>query len=237
MWSVDVEEDLHTGKHGGIVLGLRRFEKICDRKKVRPVLFVVGTLVKKHKSLLRRLHRKGWEISCHGYSHSRMDDLSSSEKRKELERCVAVWKKELGFSPKGFRAPQHSIDGETLDLLAELGFRYDSSKTPLNVLQLLFFPSRLGNWLGHFFSWPWRHRIRPGLVERPVVGLGIPPVSLFVRIFPVWLVRAYFGFLGLMFSEVVFYAHSWDFIEMKASGVDRRWSYKLLLRKLEKVMR
>jgi hypothetical protein len=147
-----------------------------------------------------------------------------------------VWKKELDFVPKGFRAPQHSIDAETLDLLDELGFVYDSSNTPLNLLQLLFFPSRLGNWFNHFFSSTGVQKIRPSLVERPVSGLGVPFVSLLVRVLPVWLLRVFVWFLKGFYDEVMFYAHSWDFVEQKGSRIDRAFGHERFLKKLERLM-
>lgn len=241
-WSVDVELDLHAevpsggGKDLGVSVGLKRFEKICDRHGVKPVLFVVGSLVRKHRVLLKRLARKGWDISCHGFSHRRFDDLSLMKKRRELENCRNVWKKELGFFPKGFRAPQHSVDTETLDLLEELGFEYDSSMTPLNVLQLVFFPSRLQNWWDHFWSSTGVLRVRKGLVERPVAGLGVGFVSLLVRVLPVWMLHLFVWKLSLFYDETMFYAHSWDFVEQRGSRIDKKWGHDLFLEKLDRLM-
>ena len=235
--SVDTEFDLHGNGDKGITEGLRRLEKICSRKKIKPILFVVGKVLEKHSKIFKEYNKKGWEISCHGYSHKRFDDLSYDEKEKELDDCIKVWKKILGKMPKGFRAPQHSIDKKTLDLLDKKGFEYDSSDTPLNFLQLLFFPSRIGNWFRHFFSSTKIRKIRKNLVERPVAGLGLPFVSLVVRILPVWMLKIFVWKLSWIYEEQMFYAHSWDFIELKNSKIDRAFSHERFIEKLDLLLK
>ncbi|MBU0906597.1 MAG: polysaccharide deacetylase family protein, partial [Nanoarchaeota archaeon] len=121
-YTIDVEKDLHSESHTGITSGLKRFEEICNKNKVKPILFVTGKIFEKNAAFFKQLHKKKWEISCHGYSHKRFDDMSFKEKEDELKKCVSIWKKHLGSAPKGFRAPQHSIDTETLDLLEKYHF-------------------------------------------------------------------------------------------------------------------
>ncbi len=237
IYSVDVEYDLHTGKYKGIREGLLKFEKICYKNNVKPILFVVASSIKDNKELYSRLIRKGWEISLHGYSHKRFDDMSYLEKENEIKKSLDTFKKYLKIKPKGFRAPQHSIDSATLDLLEKYGFVYDSSFTPLNFMQFLFFPKRQSAALRLFFSKPWRHKIRKNLEERPVCSLILPPVSLVVRIFPKWFLFLYFKTLKLIYREVIFYAHSWDFIEMKKSRIDRLFPHNRFIEKLDYVMK
>lgn len=237
LYSVDVEPDLHDGRFRGIQEGLAEFEKICDRHKVRPALFVVASLLENNDNVktLKRLNKKGWEISLHGYSHKRFDDLCRNEKEEEIKRSIELFRKKLGIRPKGFRAPQHSIDRETLDLLEEYKFEYDSSYTPLNLLQLFFFPKRPGHFLRGFFSRTNPYSIRKNLIEIPVSSIFLPPVSIVVRVFPTWFLKVYFSVLKRLYKNPVFYAHSWDFIEMKESRIDRIFPYYKLLEKLDSI--
>jgi hypothetical protein len=236
IFSVDVEPDLHTGGNLGISKGLHSFEKICDKNNVRPVLFVTGNCVKENKELFKRLHKKGWEISLHGFSHKRFDEMQHDEKEKEIKKSLEHFKKYLGFKPQGFRAPQHSIDDETLNLLEKYDFKYDSSFTPLNFLQFIFFPKKLSLGLKSFFSPLNPYKIRKNLSEVPTSSLLIPFVSLLVRVSPKFLLRLYIGFLRLLYKNPVFYAHSWDFIELKQSKIDRNYSHKKFIRSLDYVM-
>jgi len=235
VYSIDIEPDLHGGKDRGITDGLRRFEEICDKHSVKPTLFVVASLISRHKSLFKRLNRKGWDISLHGYSHGRFDDMPLKEKEEEIKKSLKEFKK-ISIKPKGFRAPQHSIDNETLDLLEKYGFEYDSSYFPLNLMQLFFFPGRLRLWIKGFFSRANPYKIRKNLIEIPTSSLLIPFVSLTLRAFPKWMLWVYVKMIRLTCKKPVFYAHSWDFVEMKESRVDRMFGYKKFIKKLDGLM-
>ena len=150
--TIDVEPDLHTRDYIGITQGLKKAEAIFQKHRVKPVLFVTCDCIQRFPKMFKAWQKKGWEISLHGYSHRRFDSMSLAEKENEIKKSIACFKKYLKTKPIGFRAPQHSIDDETLDLLNKYGFRYDSSYTPLNLLQLLFFPSKFSLWSQHFFS-------------------------------------------------------------------------------------
>jgi len=162
--------------------------------------------------------------------------MSDKEKESEIKESLLYFKKYLGSRPKGFRAPQHSIDNKTLDLLEKHGFEYDSSYTPFNALQLVFFPTKLGLWLESFFSPFNQYRIRNNLTERPTSALIIPFVSLTVRVFPKSLLYFYVKLIKLLYKEPMFYAHSWDFIQLKESRVDRTFPHTILLEKLDYIM-
>jgi hypothetical protein len=237
IYSVDVEEDLHGVGQRGIKEGLLKFEKICDKHEVKPVLFVVANLIEENKRLFKRLNGKGWEISLHGLAHRRFDEMTLNEKEREIRESAGIFKKYLGIMPKGFRAPQHSIDDETLDLLEKNGFEYDSSYFPLNLMQLFFFPKKVGLWIKGFFSPMSPYKIRKKLIEIPTSSLLIPFVSLTLRAMPKWMIWIYAKLIGLFYKKPVFYAHSWDFIEMNESRVDRTWSHKKLLNKIDYLMR
>ena len=236
MFSVDVEKDLHSNSYESVTSGLKKFEEICYKNKIKPILFVTGDCVSKYPGIFKRFHKKGWDISFHGLTHKRFDDMSYEDKAMEIKRGVELWKKKLGFAPKGFRAPQHSIDKATLDLLEKYGFEYDSSYHPLNLLQLLFFPKKIRLWFRLFFSRLNKYQIRKSLIERPASALLIPFVSLTIRVFPRWMLRFYVWLIKLLYKEPIFYAHSWDFIEMKESKIDRMFPHDKFIAKLDYLM-
>jgi peptidoglycan-N-acetylglucosamine deacetylase len=235
-YTVDVEADLHNPSYLGVIEGLKAFEKICDKNKVTPILFVTCNCIIAYPLIFKKLAKKGWGISLHGYTHKRFDEMTFQEREYELKESIKCFKKYLGIKPKGFRAPQHSIDKETLGLLAKYNFEYDSSYTPLNLLQLFFFPEKFNLWLQGFFSPVNPYQIRKFLLELPVSSLIIPPVSLVIRILPKILAKGYFKLLKIIYKKPIFYAHSWDFIELKQSRIDRMFSYKRFLDKLDYLM-
>ena len=236
IYTVDVEKDLHSNTYKGITEGLKRFEILCDNPRIKPILFVTCDCIEKHPEIFRKLHKKGWEISLHAYRHERFDELNLKEKEEALKKSILCFKKHLNIKPKGFRAPQHSIDDETLDLLEKHGFEYDSSYTPLNFLQLVFFPKKLNLWAKTTFSSLNPYKIRKNLLELPPSSFFVPFVSLTLRIFPKFLLKPYVGIISSICKKPMFYAHSWDFIELKKSRVDRTFPYTKFLDKLDYVM-
>lgn len=236
IFSIDVEKDLHGNSYRGVTEGLKIFEKLCAKHKIKPILFVTGDCIIRYSKLFKRLAGKGWDISFHGLTHNRFDEMSYSEKENEIKKGVEMWKKKLGFKPKGFRAPQHSIDNKTLDLLEKYEFKYDSSYHPLNLLQLLFFPKKIGLWFKLFFSRLNEYKIRNNLNERTLSSLLIPFVSLTIRVFPRCILYVYVKLISVVYKNPMFYAHSWDFIEMKESKIDRWFSHDKLINKFDYVM-
>lgn len=236
-YTIDVEKDLHSDSYKSITLGLKRFEKLCDKYKIEPILFVTGECIEKYPKLFLKWHKKGWEISSHGLSHERFDEMTYKNKEVEIKEIIKIWDKYLKSRPKGFRAPQHSIDDETLDLLDKYGFEYDSSYHPLNLMQLLFFPKKINLWAKLFFSKLNSYKIRENLIEVPCSSLLIPFVSLIIRVFPLWLLKAYVSMIKLLYKNPVFYAHSWDFIELKESRIDKAFSHEKFITKLGEIMK
>jgi peptidoglycan/xylan/chitin deacetylase (PgdA/CDA1 family) len=233
--SIDVEPDLHSGEYLGVTQGLKIAEEIFQKHNIKPILFVTCDCIEKNPEIFQELMKKGWEISLHGYEHKRFDNLSQTEKQEQIEKSVNCFKKYLKISPKGFRAPQHSIDNQTLDLLEKYNFEYDSSSTPRNFLQLLFFPSKFKLWLKDFFSPVNSYKIRKNLVERPTAAFIFPFVSLPLRISYIFS-KILYSFLRLTRKEVVFYCHSWDFIKLPESKTDKVFSHKKFIKNLDRLL-
>ena len=77
---------------------------------------------KKENRVIKRLEKKGWEISYHSYNHNRFDQLSFQEKKEDFEKGLNIFKK-FNITPKGFIAPQHSISKDIFDILKKNNFR------------------------------------------------------------------------------------------------------------------
>jgi len=237
IFTIDVEPDLHTGRYFGVTQGLKRAEEIFSKKGIKPILFITCDCLEKHKKLFQKLNKKGWEISLHGFSHIRFDSLFLQEKEEQIKRAVSCFQKNLKIKPKGFRAPQHSIDNPTLDLLEKYNFQYDSSYTPLNFLQLLFFPTKLKLWIRHFFSPRKPYKIKENLIERAPSSFFLPFTSLTIRVLPMPCLEIYIWLLKKIYKQPIFYCHSWDFIRLKGSKVDRIFPTKVFQRKLSKILK
>ena len=236
LFSIDVEPDLHTHEYQGIYLGLKKAEAIFSEYKIKPILFVTADCLAKYPKMFLSLRKKGWEISFHGLTHRRFDSLSFKEKELEFSKSLKIFSK-FKLKPKGFRAPQHSLDQETLTLLEKYNFEYDSSYTPLNLLQLVFFPKKFGLWIKNFLSprKPWR--LSSKLVEKPTSSFLLPFTSLTLRILPRFLMYLYLRFIKLLYVKPVFYCHSWDFISLPKSRIDRKFPSPVFQSKLKRLLK
>jgi len=224
----DVEPDLHTSDYKGVYEGLKRILKVLDKYNLKATFFVTCDCIEKYPTIFKRLKKQGHEIALHAYRHERFDDILLEEKEEQIKKSIICFKKYLNQHPNGFRAPQHSIDKETLKVLEKKKFLYDSSLTPLNILQISFFPQRVKSNIISFFSSPRIHKLG-NLIEIPTTSFLIPFVSLVFRAFPKFLLKFYFNFLNSINKNMVLYCHSWDFIDIPESRIARKWPKEKLI--------
>jgi peptidoglycan/xylan/chitin deacetylase (PgdA/CDA1 family) len=79
---------------------------------------------------IRRVVDAGHRIACHGLDHLYLNRVDGATKRREIFDGKALIEDTLGVACDGFRAPGYSIDFESLELLRDAGYRYDSSIFP-----------------------------------------------------------------------------------------------------------
>jgi len=216
--SFDTEPDLHTGEYKSVKEGIPEIIKILDKYNIKATFFITCDCLQKYPKIFQDLKKQGHELSLHAYEHKRFDELSYNEKEEQIKKSIACFKKYLNISPIGFRAPQFSIDAETLDLLNKYGFNYDSSIASIDLSQL-FFHKKIKPWAKQFFSPRQKYKIRGDLFEIPPSSILIPFTSLSIRLFPKFLVMLHLNFLKLFYKDIIFYAHSWDFITLDKSKV------------------
>lgn len=229
--SFDVEPDIHTGKYESILNGLPKITELLNKYEVKATFFVTCDVLENFPRTFKELEREGNEIALHGYKHERYDELGKKEKEIQIQKAILSFQHNLEKTPEGFRAPQHSIDSETLNLLEKYQFKYDSSYTPFNLLQILFFPKKFR--LKDFFSKIRKYKIRKNLYEFPISSFLFPAVSLIFRIFPKILISLYFSFLKIINQNIVLYFHSWDFIDIPNSKIARRFPKEKLIENLD----
>lgn len=113
-----------------------RLAELLDRCGVRATFFVLGNAARKNGALVAELHRAGHEIQIHGYDHVELGRMTPRLLREDLIRARSAVEDLIGAEIYGYRAPRFSLDAGrmwALDVLAECGFRYDSSIFPMRV--------------------------------------------------------------------------------------------------------
>jgi polysaccharide deacetylase family protein (PEP-CTERM system associated) len=100
---------------------------LFDLHSVQATFFVLGWLSEKCPNLIKDIQRRGHEIASHGYNHHLCSDLPPSTLREDIHRSKTLLEDIAGTSVAGYRAPSFSVTADVIDILADLGFIYDSS--------------------------------------------------------------------------------------------------------------
>lgn len=138
--SVDVEDWPQSVLNAGYPIGdycadnVRRLLDLFGEHGARGTFFILGKFAARHPDVVRAIGAAGHELGSHGYGHVNLLRLTPAEFRADIGRATALVSDIAGVSPRGHRAPQFSIVGETLwalDVLAESGYVYDSSVFPI----------------------------------------------------------------------------------------------------------
>jgi polysaccharide deacetylase family protein (PEP-CTERM system associated) len=146
--SFDVEEHWRIEAAGGLNFGPDRRDYYAarvgpttrwlleqlDRHGRKATFFLVGLLAQEQPDLVRDIHRAGHEVASHGWDHQRVHNFTPEQFRDDVTQCKDVLEQITGAPVEGYRAPTFSIVRRTawaLDVLAEVGYRYDSSIYPV----------------------------------------------------------------------------------------------------------
>lgn len=219
-FTVDVEDWYHgipigqadkAGAERRLHIGLDRLLDLMGAAGVRGTFFCLGPLALEHPDLVKRIVSGGHELGCHGWSHDLVYDLTPVQMRDETARAVDVLGDLTGVRTTAYRAAYFSITRRSfwaLDVLAALGFRYDSS----------IFPVR--NWrygIEDFDPAPQVIQTGSGpILELPIsvrriMGHNVPiSGGAYFRLYPYALTRANFRAAERARRPVVFYLHPWE---------------------------
>lgn len=118
---------LSQGEYGARV-GLPRIVRLFDKYRIPVSYFIPAMSAKIHPESVDLIRKSGRnEIGVHGYIHELNSQLPYSTEKALLERAVEYWTKTLGSRPVGYRAPSWNFSPNTLRILREMGFVYESS--------------------------------------------------------------------------------------------------------------
>jgi len=111
----------------GAQAGIGRLLDAFARHSVRATFFVPGWDVERYPHVMERIAADGHEVAGQGYAHEDFSALSPDDQRTVLERSEAAFARAFGARPTGWRAPEGLMSLATRAILAERGYRYDSS--------------------------------------------------------------------------------------------------------------
>lgn len=191
----------------------RRLLDLCAEHGVKGTFFTLGWVAERWPGLVRDIHAAGHELGTHGQDHRRVTRMTPAEFREDVRRSKRTIEEIAGVEVIGYRAPNYSIVRETfwaMDILAEEGFRYDSSVFPI--------------WHDHYgipdfprFPRPVRGTNGSALHEFPISTLRVAGVNLpfvgggYLRHFPLSFIRLGMRWLNARERRpALVYIHPWE---------------------------
>lgn len=224
--TVDVEDYYHVAAFGQVIR-LEDWEKWPSRVEantdrllqlfadanIHITFFILGWVAERYPELVRRIHQQGHEVASHGFSHQLVYRQTPEVFREETARSKILLEDLTGEAILGYRAASYSVTRKSLwalDILADLGFEWDSS----------IFPTRHDNYgIPGSPEEPYRIVTRSGkqLTEFPlttarVLGQAIPAAGGgYFRQYPYALSRWLFDRASLnQTMPRIFYLHPWE---------------------------
>ena len=196
------------------------FLETLKRFDVKATFFVLGGVAKVFPELVKKVAGAGHEVASHGIRHTQIFKVDKEEFRRDIVESKKLLEDLVSRPVCGYRAPAFSIMPETrwaLEVLAEVGFEYDSSVFPIS---------------GKRYGWPGFHKgickveLSSGrnIIEVPMSTISVLGRSLpvggggYVRYFPYWFTRWALRCIQRQRPGIV-YLHPYE-IDMRSQRID-----------------
>jgi polysaccharide deacetylase family protein (PEP-CTERM system associated) len=185
---------------------------LLDDANVKGTFFVLGWIAKRYPQVVKKIVDSGHEIASHGMSHKLIYNQQQSVFKQETIDSKALLE-DLSQQPvNGYRAATYSITNKSLwalDILAEAGFKYDSSIFPMRhdrygisdanpLPNVLTTPN--GSTLVEFPI----STVKNKFFTLPIAGGG------YFRLFPYQVTRWGLSTINKQNNPFVFYLHPWE---------------------------
>jgi peptidoglycan/xylan/chitin deacetylase (PgdA/CDA1 family) len=123
--SLDLESDYASGQTEALKnLGI--LVKFLQDQQVGVTVFVEGTILESHSSVILDLAKFGADLQLHCRNHR----VDGGDSPVLLEESVKLFEKLLGRLPTGYRGNTFSINHSLLTAMSQMGFEWDSSVLP-----------------------------------------------------------------------------------------------------------
>jgi len=109
------------------VVGAERLLKLFEQHGLQTTWFMPGLTIDTFESACKEVANAGHEIAHHGYDHVAPGGLDRSGELDQLRRGNDAIERVSGRRARGYRSPAWDLSGNSVELLLQEGFVYDSS--------------------------------------------------------------------------------------------------------------
>ena len=183
-------------KTGEYVLnqGMPRLLDLYDRYDVKATFFFTGHIAKLYPQVVKMAYERGHEVGSHGLTHEvnqAFDVLSPEEQFSHLKQSKQILEDIIGEEVISFRAPAARVDKGFPRIMAEAGFKIDSSVSSQRLDMVFSFGAlKKLHWLAAprkaYFT-QMDNIFKKGdsdVLEAPISAFGFPYIGTFMRIAP-----------------------------------------------------
>jgi polysaccharide deacetylase family protein (PEP-CTERM system associated) len=220
--SVDVEDyhnQLAVDFQNRIVPPRREAERCTERlleifseNGAKGTFFILGEIAEAFPQLVQRIADEGHHLGVHGFHHLRVEQQSPQQFRLAIGKAKKLIEDLTGKEADAYRAPCFSVNETTLwalEILVDLGFRYDSSIFPIQ-------SRRYG--MAAAPRLPFLHRLPDGrrIWEVPLSTVEVGSRRLgacgggFLRLFPLWYTQYAMRQLHQAGHPAIVYLHPYE---------------------------
>ena len=185
--------------------------QLLDDANTKATFFVLGYVAEHYPEVIKKIEAAGHEIGTHGFSHTLIYTQPPEVFQAEMTRTISHLQDLTGKKVLGHRAPFFSITKDSLwalDVLGELGIKYDSSIFPVlnyryGIAGAPRFPYQI-------------KREKYEFTEFPISTLKIPFMTLpiaggaYFRIYPYQLSKQFLRTVNRSGNPFTFYLHPWE---------------------------
>jgi len=219
--SVDVEDWYHILETGAApVIGqwaslesriessLERILELLDNYNIHATFFWLGWLAKRHPKLVTKCKQQGHEIASHGYAHLLPWDVGHKLFKNDADLAKKVLEDVTGEQILGYRTAGFGITNKAkwaLDIIAEAGYKYDSSIIPTFLEHGKVYYSECVP-----FAIPTQNGL---LIEIPMSTLKLSYLKIrfvgggYLRLLPKWFIRLGINHLQKTSRPLIVYIH------------------------------
>ena len=98
-----------------------------SNKNIKATFFILGWLAERLPHLVREIQDRGHEVASHGFDHNLCNEEPKDRLKQDLLDSKKLLEDIISAPVFGYRAPSFSISDDTLKVIEECGYLYDSS--------------------------------------------------------------------------------------------------------------